>query len=159
MIDEYQSSVDEGLVDFAEDTLSGNGSNKAQLQRYQLKPVPRQAAEDIRQITNVDTTGFSTAIERRMIEHIMQRHGENGEADHSMRDLNDLGRIQYVLDHYDSVSCGGRSSAYTTVKPNGRPGQAQTVIFEKAVNGTYYVVEAVPDTKAKTTFIVSAYYG
>ena len=29
--------------------------------------------------------------------------------------------------------------------------------FSKAVNGTYYVVEAVPDTSKRTTYIVSAY--
>lgn len=66
-----------------------------------------------------------------------------------MRDLNDLGRIQYVLDNYDRVYYGGRTSAYTTVKQNGYTGQAKTVVFEKAVDGTYYVVEAVPDTKKK----------
>ena len=74
-----------------------------------------------------------------------------------MRDINDVGRIQYVLDNYDSVSDGGRSSSYTTNKQNGEKGTAKTVVFEKAVNGTYYVVEAVPDTAAKTTYIVSAY--
>ncbi len=46
---------------------------------------------------------------------------------------------------------------YTTNKQNGKKGTAKTVVFEKAVNGTYYVVEAVPDTAAKTTYIVSAY--
>ena len=45
----------------------------------------------------------------------------------------------------------------TTVKPNGRTGLAQTVIYEKAVDGKFYIIEAVPDTKAKTAFVVSAY--
>ena len=69
-------------------------------------------------------------------------------ANHSMRDIHDIARLQYVLDHYDTASYGGRTQAYQTVKPNGRPGQADTVVFSKAVNGTYYVVEAVPVTKA-----------
>lgn len=30
-------------------------------------------------------------------------------------------------------------------------------MFSKAVNGTYYVVEAVPDTTKHTTYIVTAY--
>ena len=72
-----------------------------------------------------------------------------------MQDINDVGRIQYVLDNYDSVSEGGRSEAYSTSKPNGKSGTAKTVVFEKAVNGTYYVVEAAPDTAKKTNFIVS----
>ena len=74
-----------------------------------------------------------------------------------MRDINDIGRIQYVLDNYDSPKDGGAAGSYVTVKPNGKRGTAKTVVFEKAVNGTYYVVEAVPDTAAKTTYIVSAY--
>ena len=47
-------------------------------------------------------------------------HGPQGKTDHSMQDINDIARIQYVLDNYDSV-------------------------------------EAVPGTKAKTVFILSAY--
>lgn len=74
-----------------------------------------------------------------------------------MRDINDIGCIQYVLDNYDSPKDGGVTEAYVTVKQNGKHGRAHTVVFEKAVNGTYYVIEAVPDTAKKTTYIVSAY--
>ena len=74
-----------------------------------------------------------------------------------MANLNDIGRIQYVLDNYDTMRQGGRSPSYTTMKPNGKPGTAQTVVYEKTVDRKYYVVEAVPDTKAKTAFVVSAY--
>lgn len=49
-----------------------------------------------------------------MAEHILRRHGENGEADHSMRDINDIGRIQYVIDNYDSVVDGGTTQSYVT---------------------------------------------
>ena len=74
-----------------------------------------------------------------------------------MRDINDIARMQYVLDHYDSMEPAGKSTAYTTVKKSGKTGLADTVRYIKAVNGTYYIVEAVPDTKAKTAYIVSAY--
>lgn len=155
MIDEYQAAVDEGLTKFVSDVASKRITK--QNARYELKPVSDRAAKDIKRITGVDVSGNKTVIEARQIEHIIKRHGKNGNADKSMRDMNDLGRIQYVLDNYDSVSDGGRSEAYSTNKPNGKRGTAKTVVFEKAVNGTYYVVEAVPDTAAKTTYIVSAY--
>lgn len=154
VIEDYQSSVDDGLVQFAQGVANGSVAPKA---KYQLKPVSDRAATDILHISGVDTHGFSTVIEGRMVDHIAKRHGASGTADHSMQDLNDLGRIQYVIDNYDNISDGGTSKAYTTNKANGKPGNAKTVVFEKAVNGTYYVVEAVPDTKAKTTFVVSAY--
>lgn len=154
VIEDYQNAVDEGMVQFAQGVTNGSVAPKS---RYQLKPVSNRAADDILRITGVDTHGFSTVIEGRMVDHIIKRHGESGTADRSMQDVNDLGRIQYVIDNYDSVSDAGTSKAYTTNKANGKPGNAKTVVFEKAVNGTYYVVEAVPDTKAKTTFVVSAY--
>ena len=155
VIEEYQDAVDAGLVQFAQQIQAGTvDANKV---RYTLSPVSTRAALDIQRISGVDTTGFSTVIEGRMLDHTIKRHGENGTADHSLRDLNDIGRMQYVIDHYDNISDGGTTKAYTTNKPNGKPGLAKTVVFEKAVNGTYYVVEAVPDTKAKTTYVVSAY--
>ena len=153
VIDEYQNSTDTALVDFVRRAAENPGGKE----RYTLNPVSERAAADIKKITGVDTAGNQTVLEQRMAEHILRRHGENGEADHSMRDLNDLGRIQYVLDNYDSVVDGGTSSAYVTTKSNGHVGSAKTVIFSKAVNGTYYVVEAVPDTSKRTTYIVSAY--
>lgn len=153
VIDEYQNATDTGLVDFVQRAAQNPGGTE----RYTLNPVSDRAAADIKNITGVDTAGNQTVLESRMAEHILRRHGENGEADHSMRDINDIGRIQYVLDNYDSVVDGGTSSAYVTTKSNGHVGSAKTVIFSKAVNGTYYVVEAVPDTSKRTTYIVSAY--
>ena len=137
--------------------LTPREGGDAKIGRYSLKRVNGRAAQDTKWLTGVDATGSKTVIEPRIIEHILKRHGENGSADSSMRDINDIARIQYVLDNYDDVSYGGKSGAYWTVKSNGRAGQADTVIFSKAINGTYYVVEATPDTKTKTVFVTSAY--
>lgn len=83
------------------------------------------------------------------MEHIIKDHGESGATDQSMRDVNDIARIQYVLDNYDSVETGGKSSAYVYQNEHGRNVGAQTVVFKKKVNGTYFVVEAVPDSSKK----------
>lgn len=152
VIDEYQNSTDTALVDFVQRAAENPGGKE----RYTLNPVSERAAADIKKITGVDTAGNQTVLEQRMAEHILRRHGENGEADHSMRDLNDLGRIQYVLDNYDSVVDGGTTQSYVT-NADGKNRPAKTVLFSKAVNGTYYVVEAVPDTTKHTTYIVTAY--
>ena len=149
----YQNATDTGLVDFVQRAAQNPGGTE----RYTLNPVSDRAAADIKNITGVDTAGNQTVLESRMAEHILRRYGENGEADHSMRDINDIGRIQHVIDNYDSVVDGGTTKAYATPKANGRNGLAKTVKFSKAVNGTYYVVEAVPDTAKHTTYIVSAY--
>lgn len=154
VIEEYQAAVDEDLVHFVESAMEHKGENKG---RFPLKPVSERAAADIQALTGIDTTGFQTVLEQRIAEHIVDRHGANGAADASMRDVHDIARMQYVLDNYDSMEPAGTTRAYTTNRSNGKPGQAQTVKYIKAVNGTYYIVEAVPDTKAKTTYIVSAF--
>ena len=154
VIEDYQNAVDENLVQFVNDAVSNRGANNG---RYELSPVSDRAANDIQRITGVDTHGNRTVIEQRIAEHIYNEHGPNGTTDHSMRDLNDIGRIQWVLDNYDDAVDGGTSRAYRTNRANGRQGPSRTVIFSKAVNGTYYVVEATPDTRSRTNFVVSAY--
>lgn len=154
IIDAYQEAVDPNLVSYIEQVKENPGKK---IGRYTLKTVSDRAAADIQKLTGVDVSGNKTQIEGRIVEHILKDHGENGETDQSMRDDNDIARIQYVIDNYDSVEHGGTSGAYVTPKSNGRQGPAQTVKFSKKVNGTYYVVEAVPDTAKKTVFIVSAY--
>lgn len=154
LIEDYQSAVDDKLVQFVNDAVSNRGANNG---RYELSPVSDRAADDIQRITGVDTHGNRTVIEQRIAEHIYNEHGPNGTTDHSMRDLNDIGRIQWVLDNYDDVADGGHTDAYVTNRGNGRTGRARTVVFSKAVNGTYYVVEAAPNAKSRTNYIVSAY--
>lgn len=154
VIDEYQNSVDDNLVDYVEAVKNNPGQK---MPRYPLKDVSDRAAADIQRLTGIDVTGNKTQIESRMIEHIIKDHGDAGATDRSMRDVNDIARIQYVIDNYDSMEHGGTSSAYVYQNKHGRNANAQTVVIKKKVNGTYFVVEAVPDTKKKTLYIVSAY--
>ena len=153
-IEEYKAAVDENLVSFIENVRDNPNETKGQ---YPLKPVSDRAAADIKTKTGVDVTGNKTVIEARIIKHILNRHGENGAANTSMKDINDIARIQYVLDNYDDVSPSGTTAAYVTNKANGKHGQAKAVVFSKAVDGTYYIVEAVPDTAKKTVYVVTAY--
>jgi len=153
IIEEYQAAVDEELVDYIEAVKASPGTRK---RPFTLKNVSDRAAADIKKLTGVNVSGNKTHFESRIVEHIWIRHGENGKADQSMRDVNDIARIQYVLDNYDNAEYGGKSKAYVTVDENGKNRLADTVTFSKKVNGTYYVVEAVPDTKSKTVFITSA---
>lgn len=153
-INEYVDAVDENLLDFVQKTEEGeiNGA-------YRLKDISDRAAQDIQKITGIDATGFQTKFESRMVTHIINRHGMHGAADSSMSDWNDIARMQYVIDTYDQMVDGGYSNAYK--EPNkkipGRNRNAKTVIYIKKINGSYYVVEAVPDSKRKTAYITSAY--
>lgn len=153
-INDYQNSVDENLVEYVEAVRNNPGKK---MPKYPLKNVGNRAAQDIKRITGVDVSGNKTMLEPRIVEHILKRHGKDGNADNSMRDVNDIGRIQYVIDNYDTMEDGGRVRAYVTPGKNGKDVPAQSVVIKKKVNGTYFVVEAVPDTKRKTIYITSAY--
>lgn len=152
VIDEYQAAVDPNLVDYYNEVDNGNAKGF-----YPLKPVNERAAADIQAITGNDVTGYQTRFDARQMYHVKDDHGPNGKANRSMSDSNDVGRVQYVLDNYDSVDPGGITDAYWETKPNGHNRRAQTVVFKKKVNGTYYVVEAAPVTKAKSLYVVSTY--
>ena len=154
VIKDYLEYSNEGIRNFVERVRKGEASAKERL--YIDLPTQR-AIKDIKLITGIDTSEFKTAIETRAIEHIEKFHGVKGKANTSMARIEDIERIQFVLNNYDEMEYGGKSEAYTTIKENGKPGQADTVIYSKKINGTFYVVEAVPDTKAKTLFVVSAY--
>lgn len=152
VIEEYKNAVDPGLVEFYEAAKTDQKAGS-----FRLNDVTQRAAADINRLTGQNVDGFKTTIDARQAWHINNDHGENGKADHSMADSTDVARIQYVLDNYDSVENGGTTDAYWETKANGKNRRAPVVVFSKKVNGTYYVVEATPVTKAKSVYVVSAY--
>lgn len=101
-------------------------------------------------------------IQRNGVLHILKRHEKNGTADHSMANLDDASRIGYILDNYDTVE--------RTLTQNGEPdfssgyrskdnSYAPLLTFSKKINGSYYVIEAVPDSSYQKMWVVSAYIG
>lgn len=97
------------------------------------------------------------------IQHIDKRHGVNGTADHSMANIDDFSRIGFVLDNFTDAKLIPITELDTeTVKltkawMNSDNTEAPLVQFSMPVNGIYYVVEAVPSSKAKVMAVVSAY--
>lgn len=151
-VDEYQSAVNDRLAEFYQKSLKGEANAP-----FVFSEVSERAAQEIMDITGKDVRGFTLVMEPRIAQHINRDHGANGKSDHTMRDINDVARMQYVIENFDRAEDGGTTDAYWETKENGRNRRARTVVFEKKVNGTYYVVEAVPITKARRTYIVSAY--
>ena len=135
-----------------------SGDFKANDKVY-LGTVSSQNAARIQEITGIDVDGFRVAIEARQIEHILNRHGIEGSADHSMAQVSDISKIQYTLDNPDSITPAGKTSAYVYMR-NGKNRTADTVLYEKDIGGkSYYTVQAIADTKAKTLYVVSAFIG
>lgn len=152
VIEAYKNSVDDNLVQFYQ-----YAKNDQRAGKYTLNKVSERAADDIRNLTGQDVDGFKTTLDARQAWHINNDHGANGKSDQSMANDTDVARMQYVLDNYDNAAYGGTTDAYWEPKANGKNRRSPVVVFSKKVNGTYYVVEATPVTKAQSVYVVSAY--
>ncbi len=130
--------------------------------RYTISRVSARQADDVSRLLGGDYSGYQNAIDRNGVLHILKRHGENGTADHSMANLDDASRIGYILDNYDTVE--------RTLTQNGEPDftsgyrardntYAPLLTFSKKINGSYYVIEAVPDSSYQKMWVISAYIG
>lgn len=157
-IQEYVNAVDEGLLDFAERYKE---NPDAKFARYTISPVNDRQKADVEQLLGGDFSGYHNAINKNGINHIMKRHGEYGRADTSMSDLHDLSRIGYVLDTYDDIEVLREHNDETIEASrefrdqNNQP--APLLRYSKKIDGTYYVVEAIPESRYKKFWIVSAY--
>jgi len=157
IIEEYQAAVDEDIRGVFEEHL--NNPN-AEFSRHNIGDVSERQARDAAQLLGGEYMGYKNAINTNGVKHILIEHGPNGTVDVSMADLNDPARIGYVLDNYDSVeittykSGEPDTSAEFRTKDN-KP--APMLTYKKKVNGTYYVVEAVPESRYKKFWVVSAY--
>ena len=135
-----------------------SGEFKANEKVY-LGDVSEKLAKKIESLTGINVDGFKVAIEARQMVHILKDHGKNGKADRSMADLSDIAKMEYTLNNYDNINAAGRTLAYSYMV-NGKNRTAPTVLYEKAIGEkSYYVVQAVPETKTKTLFIVTAFIG
>lgn len=128
-------------------------------EKVQLGKVSDANAAQIQRETGIDVRGYEVAIEARQIDHILKDHGESGAANRSMADPTDIARMEYALNNPDRIVKAGTTRAYVTNK-NGKMKPADTVLYEKRLDdGSYYVVQAVPETKNKTLYIVTAFIG
>ena len=122
--------------------------------QYHVSRIMPRAAKDIELLTGIDLASGVHDYFPNTAEHTINRYGADGLADHSLADTEDMARAAYVLDNYDTIELGReRNSSYKN--SDGTP--AQTVMFRKAINGTYVIVEAVPDAKRKRTILISSW--
>ena len=157
LIEAYKESTDESLKEVIEEHLQNPGTK---FTRHNISSVsPKQAAE-ISKLFGGDYSGFRNAINSNGIGHILSEHGPAGTTNHSMADINDIARMGWVLENYDTVSVATWPSGdqrFSTEFRDVNNNPAPMAVFSKKINGTYYVVEAVPDTKYKKFWVVSAY--
>lgn len=155
--DRYQSATENSdILSMAERVESGKFKAN---EKVFLGTVSDSIAIQIHNLTGVNVQGFKVAIEARQIEHILKDHGKKGLADQSMSDYSNIAKMEYALNSPDDIRKSGKTQAYTHMV-NGKNKTVDTVLYEKNIGAkSYYVVQAVPDTNAKTLYIVTAFIG
>ena len=150
IIEEYQKSVDPGLVEYAEGVKNGAQVGKS----YSFGSIPQRLQQDIRRLLQVDVSDYHNEVTRDDMLHILKRHGGNGEHDSSMKNVEDIARIPYVVETYDDIALLPKR---TRAVRNSDGSRAPLVLLKKKVNGTFFVAEAIPESTAKRLRIISAY--
>ena len=150
IIEEYQKSVDPDLVEYAEGVKNGAQVGKS----YSFGSIPQRLQQDIRRLLQVDVSDYHNEVTRDDMLHILKRHGENGEHDSSMKNVEDIARIPYVVETYDDIALLPKR---TRAVRNSDGSRAPLVLLKKKVNGTFFVAEAIPESTAKRLRIISAY--
>lgn len=147
---DYLDAVDPRILSLVEYNRT-NGYEVSS--RVELGVTDPEVASKMKELTGVDSTGYPLVLEGRAIEHTDIDHGPNGHSDRTMSDAKTLARALYVINNYDTVELGKGTGMYKSSTGH----RSKTVLFTKKVDGTYYVVEALPDTSKKENYIVTAY--
>ena len=163
VIEEYKSSASDMLRNFIERVRSMSNTDRRSWQYTELETKTNRAQEAAAKLTGVNTAGLGNQIKGNAVTHIDKRHGANGTADHSMANIDDFSRMGYVLDNFTDArlirigELDAETAKLSGEFRNSDNTQAPVVQFSMPVNGTYYVVEAVPDSKSKRLAVISAY--
>lgn len=129
--------------------------------KVEFGKVPDAIAQQLKEITGTDVTGYKMVVEARILDHILRDHGRSGKADQLMADDVDVARMGNVLANPDEIRQGDPSTAYFQFdKSKGKNRPSPTVIYEKGEgNLSYYVIHTVTDSKKKTLYVVTAFRG
>ena len=149
-IAEYKDSADLKLAEYVDRVRAGE-----QPAPYMVTETSDRMRDAMQQLTGLDKVGSVTMMDANAVRHITNRHGgARGSADATMKESADVARAGYVLNNFDNAYLAkDRAEGYRT--RNGK--RAPIVIFEKKIDGSHVIVEAVCDTKKDTNYIVTEY--
>ena len=149
-IEEYKNSVDPAMAKYVDDVRAGK-----KLEPFVVSKTGDRMRSAMMELTGLDKVGDYTMLDNNGVMHITNRHaGGDGSAAATMKESADVARAAYVLNNFDNAYLAkDRADGYMT--SNGK--RAPIVLFEKKIDGSHIVVEAVCDTKKNKNFIVSEY--
>lgn len=149
-IAEYKDSADLKLAEYVDRVRAGE-----QPAPYMVTETSDRMRDAMQQLTGLDKVGSVTMMDANAVRHITNRHGGgDGSADATMKESADVARAGYVLDNFDNAYLSNRrAEGYFDSKGKRAP----IVIFEKKIDGSHVIVEAVLDSKKGKNYIVTEY--
>lgn len=140
------------FYDFIESACQSKTNHK----RFQLcETIPQKLADAIKEVIDIDVSDYKNEIYEDIVRHIEKRHGKEGVADHSMKDLNKLGRVNDFLKNFDEIKKADTSRKFK----NSDGSKANTIEIKKEYIGEIgHLIEAVPINNNKSLEVVSMYY-
>ncbi len=158
-IDGYKKAISPKMMAFINKVRSLRDTNIPSKISQPLGTVKAEEAYIINKITGVDVAGYKRSVKGDRILHIDDRHGVNGEADKSLAETEDIARMEWVMDNCDDivqVIDEDGNQAYSSHFYDKENKKAPLVAYVKAINGVYYIVEAVPNSAKKSLQLESA---
>lgn len=149
-IEEYKNSVDPKMAEYVDKVRAGE-----KLEPYVVTRTSDRMRSAMMELTGLDKVGDYTLLDNNGVQHITNRHaGGDGSADATMKNSADVARVAYVLNNFDNAYLGTRKAEGYF---DSRSKRAPIVIFEKKIDGSHIIVEAVTDTKRGKNYIISEY--
>lgn len=149
-IAQYKDSVDEKMAEYVDRVRAGET-----LAPYMVTETSDRMRSAMQELTGLAKVGSVTMLDANGVNHITNRHaGGDGSADATMKESADVARAAYVLNNFDNAYLATRKAdGYYTANRKKAP----IVIFEKKIDGSHIIVEAVTDAQKSKNFIVSEY--
>ena len=162
-----KDQADNELVEFYQSVLSMTNPQNASKRKQGLGQVSPSHATLVSDIIKketgkqMDVSDFEIVMDGSAVNHIEERHGKNGKADHSMEDEANIARIPWAMNNATQAEImrdkDGNFDLDTAYK-NADGSSSYKVKLERPIgNDRFYVVECVPDSARKQLIVKSAY--
>jgi hypothetical protein len=149
-INDYNNAVDKRVLSFIDEVKEKGPKG---VEPIEIGKINKAHADKLQELTESDYTEYKVMLTGDAVQHIENRHGENGKADKSMSDPKDIARIGWVIENFDSAELTGNKSNYK----NSDNTRSDIIQLKKRINGNYYVAETAPNSKNKSIYIITAF--
>ena len=110
-IEGYADGVDNRILEFLSRVRKLTDHSYRQKTKVEIAQNSERLINDVMKLVGTDVTGYKHLLTGGAVEHIDKDHGKNGSSDHSMANDEDIARIGFVIENYDSAEL---------VKKNGK---------------------------------------